>query len=688
MIQAKSSQAAIVAKDYVDYNPETFKGDDRFIECTAEYALAHIEPATFDFLPGKKFLFFDTETYYTGIPANRMPAAVVRRYIKSGSKDIPNDFPFCISLCDGKHSYVIYDDIMNKYAEMRKLSELLSDPSIDKVAHNTTYDMHMCANAKVQIHGRFHDTMYASKLTRGDALTHKLFDVAREAGKILEVSSEGKFDVHPYEPVLQYEQMLDSYKARYKITDYRQFPRELMTNYTGADTWNTCVIFQYLYKMLIQNKQIDLYDKECEVGKVAYWAERSGIPTDPNYKDTLIGELIKEVTEAEEAIYAMAGRMFNVNSGQHLAAVLTDMGYGRHIKYKEPTAAMIAKGQLQGNPSFDKYEMERLENEGIEIISKIQKFKASQKLLNTFAVKIYDMADADNLVHCNFNTIEAKTGRFSISSPSMQNMPRRKDSRVRGAFTAKPGYTLYDFDFKSQEAIVLAHYSRAQFLIDMVNQGHDIHKATASIVYSKTVDEVTKEERGDAKSVGFAITYGAGPAKVANMTGKTIDEAKAIMRRYLRNIPEVDQFIKTANSVMKERGYVKTIDGRRVYAERGREYACVNYVIQGSSAGSTKSRMVDIYKFLRANNYKSQIILQIHDSLNGMIADDEAEELIPYWKWLQTERTMFRLTVPCDVAICNPTWKDKKDIDIEEKQPPQEMLDKMNNYDIWQEGIF
>lgn len=694
MIKAKEQQATIIAKDFTDYNDSTFVGCDKFIECDSDYALAHIEPAAFDFLPGKQFIFFDTETYFTGIPANRMPSSVVRRYIKSGSKDIPNDFPFCLSICDGKHSYVIYDDIRNQYKVMRKMQEILADPSIDNVAHNATFDMHMLANAHIQMRGRIHDTMYMSKLTRGNAFTHRLFDIANEAGNVIKlkpgITNGIKSDdfYQPYQPILQYERMLDSYKARYKITDYRQFPHELMTNYTGADTWNDFTIFAYLYEMLIENNQVELYNKECEVGKVAYWAEREGVPTDPNYKDTLIDELTKEVTEAEEKIYQMAGRMFNVNSGSQLADVLTDMGYGKYIKYKEPTAAMKAKGITQGNACFDKYEMERLSNKGIAIIDQIQKFKSSQKLLNTFAVKIYDMVDAENLIHCNFNTIEAKTGRFSISSPSMQNMPRRKDARVRGAFTAKPGYTLYDFDFKSQEAIVLAHYSKAQFLLDMVNQGHDIHKATASIVYNVPVDDVTKEQRGDAKSVGFAVTYGAGAEKVANMTGKSIDEARQIIAQYMRNIPEVDIFIKTANKVMRERGYVKTIDGRYVYAEKGREYACVNYIIQGSSAGSTKSRMVDIYKFLRANKYRSQIILQIHDSLNGLIADDEAEELLPYWKWLQTDRTTFRITVPCDVAICRPTWKDKTDIDIKEVQPPQEMLDKMNSYDIWQEGIF
>ena len=152
--------------------------------------------------------------------------------------------------------------------------------------------------------------------------------------------------------------------------------------------------------------------------------------------------------------------MFNINSSKQLETVLTKLGYGRHIKYKPPTDAMLAKGIVDGNPSFDKFQMERLEELGVPLIKDIQQFRKSEKLLNTFAIKLYELCDAGNVVHCNINTMEAKTGRFSISNPSMQNMPRRSDSRVRQAFVAPEGYTLYDFDFKAQESLIMTHYSR------------------------------------------------------------------------------------------------------------------------------------------------------------------------------------------------------------------------------------
>ena len=230
------------------------------------------------------------------------------------------------------------------------------------------------------------------------------------------------------------------------------------------------------------------------------------------------------------------------------------------------------------------------------------------------------------------------------------------------------------------------HSSRSQFLMDIINSGGDIHKAVASIIYSIPYDQVSKELRGISKSVEFAIVYGAGPDKVSAMTGLSREESATVMKQFLKNAPEVDTFIKTANKIGKERGRVRTIRKRMVYLERGREYACVNYIIQGSAADSTKTRMVDIHKFLRANGYKTYMSIQVHDSLLQVVADDE-QELLGYLRWLQTERDLFRVPVTVDVAKCTPTWRDKEDIDVEAVQPPEEMLQKMRDYDIWNEGI-
>lgn len=674
IVAKAGAKATIIPRSTNHFDPSTFESQRQpfFVEATAEQVLDEIKPIEFPFLPGHRCIAYDTETFYTGVPANRMPAKVVRRLIKNGSKYIPNDFPFCMSFSDGKKSFAVYDTLENGFKEFKKMKLLLGDRGIDKIGHNLDFDLHMTANVGVDIKGELHDTLYISKLTRPDAFTHNLCDVADEVNS------------RECPTITMYEHMLDSYKAQYRITDYRQFPRMLMTQYTCADTWNALYVFKALYERL--GETLPLYETERQMLLVAYWMERRGIMLDLAYEDKLIPELEEEANAAERAIYDTAGRRFNVNSSAQLYDVLKDLGYEDKVKFRKPTEAMLAKGITKGNPKLDKFEMERLENEGVPLIRDIQTYKNAEKLLNTFARKLYEMRDATGTVHCNINTIEAKTGRFSISSPSMQNMPRRKDSRVRSAFIAPAGYTLYDFDFKSQESIILVHYSKSQYLKDIIDHGGDIHTAVASTIYSIPYDEVSKELRNISKSVEFAIVYGAGASKVSAMTGLSVEESAVVMKKFLKNAPEVDIFINTANKVARERRTVRTIRKRPVCIEHGREYACVNYVIQGSAADSTKGRMVDIHKFLKANNLKTYIILQVHDSLLNCVADDE-QEVIGWLRWLQTERDLFRVQVTVDVAKCTPTWRDKEDVDIEAVKPPEEMLERMRAYDIWNEGI-
>ena len=676
-IKAKNS-AVIVPKHMLHYESGSFADhkDPRFMEASAEMVLRMVQPIRFDFLPNEKFIAVDTETFYTGIDNNRLPGTVVRRWIQQGSKYYPNDFPFCISLSDGTHCFAVYDTLENGFKEFKKLAPILFDPTISKIGHNMDYDLHMLANARVNMRGRFHDTLQLSKLTRANAFTHNLFDVANDL-----------YSEESCPTVTKFESMLKSYKSQHRVTDYRMFPKELMTQYTCADTWNALWVFKELYPIMLANEQLPLYETEAQTMIVTYHMERDGVNIDPEYEGILIPELQKEVDDAERAIYDRAGTTFNINSSQQLFSVLTKMGYGGLIKKKPPTENMLSKGIIDGNPKLDKFEMERLENAGVPLIKDIMQFRKSEKLLNTFAIKLYDMRDFNNVVHCNINTMEAKTGRFSISAPSMQNMPRRNDSRIRTAFIAKEGHTLYDYDFKAQESLIMTHYSRAPYLLNIVNGGGDIHRAVAAVIYSVDINEVDKKLREIAKSVEFAIVYGAGADKVSNMTGLTIAESKMAISTFKHNVPEVDIFIRTANQIIKERGCIKTILGRRVYAERGREYACVNYLCQGSAADSTKGRMVDIYKFLRANNYKTHMILQVHDSLLQQVCDDDDPILLSYLRWLQTERELFRVTVTVDVAKCTPTWREKNDIDVPAIRPPEHMLEAMRNYDIWNDGI-
>lgn len=668
----RKKASSIKERTYMAYSPEAVKALSRpnFIECDAEYALKHINPAPIEGLSGK-WICFDTETEPTGIAANLMPPNVVRRWVSRGSKDIPNDFPFSIQLCDGTNSFCIYDSWSKGFEEFKKLREILSEPSIGKTAHNGKYDLHQCKNAGIDVRGQLFDSLPASKICRAWALTHSLADNAKEIEN----------------GILDFEYMVDEYKSRFRVSNYAQIDRDLLTQYGCADVWNGFYVTKRLLAIAREHEDdgwLPLILLENEIIKITYLAEREGVLIDDSYKDALFESLTLQKDEAERKVYEAAGEFFNMNSGQQLESVLKKLGYGSLIKYGEPTQAMLNKGITRGNPRFRKDDKERMISQGCTILEDIQSYQKAEKLLNSFAKKLYTMKDAENRVHCNFNTAEAKTGRFSISLPSFQNMPRRGESRIRKAFIAPEGYTIYELDYASQESKIMVHYSRDEFLINSLHEGKDIHKIFASMIFAAPYEEVTKDQRQVAKSVEFAIVYGAGAAKVATMSGISEYEAKQVMADVRKRMPSVDVFIKTVNKIAKERGWVKTVRGRRVYLERGREYACVNYCVQGSAADCTKGAMKRVNAYLRGNKYKTKLVLQVHDSMMFYVANDEADIVIPKLKYLMAETNLFRVPITADVGkSTDGTWAGKDDVPVDALAPTPEEQAKMDAYDIW-----
>lgn len=675
MIQRKPELAGIQQRTSLMWSRAALEQckHDNFIECTAEYCLEHIRPSSIPGLPGV-WICFDTETEPTGIDAGVLPPTVVRRWIKRGSKEVPNDFPFCFSICDGTTSFVIYDSWTKGFPELKKLKPLLEDPNINKTLHNAKYDLHMAKNAGINVNGMIFDSLPASKICRAWALTHSLLDNAKEID----------------EGVTEFEFMVDSYKQQFKVTNYAQIDHDLMTQYTGADTWNGFYVAKRLVRIAKEHEAdgwFDLCMLENEIVKITYFAEREGVLIDPEYEEPLMIALKKQADDAEAKVYEEAGCFFNMNSGQQLESVLIKLGYGDLIKYGKPTATMQAKGITKGNPKFRKEDKERMINAGCKILEDIQSYQKAEKLLHSFAEKLYTMKDATDRVHCSFNTVEAKTGRFSISMPSFQNMPRRGESRIRKAFVAPKDYTIYELDYASQESKIMVHYSRSEFLIEALHEGKDIHKIFASMIFATPYEEVIKDQRQIAKSVEFAIVYGAGASKVASMSGIAEYEAKQVMADVRTRMPEIDAFIKTANSVAKDRGWVKTVMGRQVYVEKDREYACVNYIVQGSAADCTKNALRRINKYLRANHYETKFVIQVHDSCMFYVKDSEADTVVPKLLYLMAENELFRVPITADCGISTDgTWAGKEDKDVKPMPPSPEEQKAMDNYNIWEDA--
>lgn len=637
------------------YDPLTFATEHAvpiFKEAaTAQEILDNIVP--YEFM-GRKFIFFDTETHPYYQSSQDVPPGVVRRWVGSGKKAVPQDYPFSLQICDGTKAYAIYDSIENGLKILKCLAPLLEDPTVEKVAHNTKFDMHMTANAGGRIVGKLHDTVVVAKLANENRTDFALRALA----------------AHYPQGITKFEYMVDNYKQLNHVTDYRQIPRELLTQYGCADVWNCFLAFITEYQKIVEDDLVSLYETEMEVMIVLYAMERRGMLTDAEYKNEVISTLTKETEAAEAAVYELAGYMFNMNSGKQVYKVMMEMGV-------DPSVIEISD---KGNPVLDADAMEKLDEVyQIPIISKIQAYKKAEKLLNTYAIGIYSQVDSEGYVHASVNQTEATTGRMSITKPALQTLPKKNKS-IRKMFIPPENATLWFMDLDQIEYRLFAHYAKAAGLIEAINAGHDVHKATGALIFHKDIDNVTDDERGSAKTTNFALVYGQGNEHTAEMLHMTMTETILFKAQYFASIPEAKPFINTVHSVIKQRGFVKNFYGRRRRLSSNDAYKAPNALIQGCAADYIKDKMRNSYKYLVYNNLHSYLSNIVHDELISCIYDDEVQHA-PYLRWLLSDFTNFRCKITAGVERGNPSWGQKEEVNLEFKQPEDDGYLSYNLFD-------
>lgn len=652
------------------YNASTFAQEhakENFIEVDDPLKLLElVQPFE---LNGRKFITFDTETHPHFSDSHLVPKSVVRRWVGTGKTATPQDYPFCISICDGKNSYTIYDNVANNFEKFKQLAPLFENPEIEKIAHNTKFDMHMFANAGLRIVGKLHDTVVLAKLADENRTSYALRDLAaRNKGG-----------------VVKFEYMVDSYKQLNKVKDYRMIPKELLTQYADADVWNCYIEFITDYEKLVTDGLVDLYENELQLMMALYAMERYGMKTDTEYEMPLKESLQQMTDDAERAIYDEAGCMFNINSGKQLYEVLMRLGVDD---------TLIGKTD-KGNPKLDKDALAVLaEVHGVSLVQKILDFRKCEKLLNTYAVGIYEQIDNYNRAHGSINQTEATTGRMSITKPALQTLPK-KDKRIRKMFIPEDGYQMWFMDLDQVEYRLFAHYAKIPGLLSSITNGHDVHAATAALLFNKDLDELLRkvhegnEEaaglRAKAKTINFALIYGVGQSHLAELLKCSETEAAETKARYFSTMPEAKVFINTVYQVIKLRGFVKNFYGRRRRLDSDDCYKAPNALIQGCAADYIKHKVVDIYKFLRYNNMQTRLINIVHDELVIELHESELE-YAPTLRWLLSDFTTFRCPITAGVEYGTPSWGQKVEPDdIGFKEP--ENFD-YRNYNVFDGSVF
>jgi DNA polymerase I len=470
----------------------------------------------------------DTETYHN--PENRH---AVIRYINGA----PNNEPFCVTIYDGITGYYIYKDL-------QKLQPLLADTKIDKILHNSKYDMHMLRNIGLDMHGKIWDTMIImhlineehecrmpdGKTKRSKALknlayhflgedAHELEDLVDDYRKILATNQGKKKDEISYLAV-----------AEANV--------DLMKDYACADTDFTYKIFNILYPQIaVQELQI-AYQTDFNATLEVLETERNGIKTDVQYYTELNESLALEMESIKSHIYNVTGYAFNIQSAAELVEAFSSLG----VEWKWRTE----KGELKTD---DKTltSLTRIGDDKVtDFVNTILSYRDKAKTKDTFVKNMLEYTQPDGRIHPNFNVCPndfdhggTVTGRLSSSDPNFQNIPKG-DDRIRKGIIVDHEYILVEVDADQEEYRVLAHYANDPVFKQFVKDGKDVHTATASLIYNTPyeviAEEVRKKEHGEAydkhiadmrkkaKTVNFGLVYGLGLASFAVALGLKIDE--------------------------------------------------------------------------------------------------------------------------------------------------------------------
>ena len=385
----------------------------------------------------------------------------------------------------------------------------------------------------------------------------------------------------------------------------------------------------------------------------------NGMYLDENELNEFGKELKSQIEKLTKQIHEMAGEEFNINSTKQLGEILFE-------KMKLPVVKKTKSGY-----STDVDVLEKLKKES-PIIEKILEYRQLVKLNSTYVegLKPY-INPKTKRIHSFFHQTITATGRISSTEPNLQNIPTRFElgKRVRKAFKPEEGKVYIDADYSQIELRVLAHISKDEHMINAFKNNEDIHKQAASKVFKTPIEEVTKEQRSDAKAVNFGIVYGISDFGLGEQLGISRKKAKKYIEDYLNEYPGIKKFMEDIIEKAKEQGYVETLFNRRRYIPelQSKNYmvrqfgtrVAMNTPIQGTAADIMKIAMLKVNKELQKRELKSKIILQVHDEMMIEALENEKEEVKEILK--RAMENAIKLDVPLIAEISEATnWYDCK----------------------------
>tara|TARA_Y100000385_G_scaffold291197_1_gene367785 strand:+ start:6654 stop:9497 length:2844 start_codon:yes stop_codon:yes gene_type:complete len=532
-----------------------------------------------------------------------------------------------------------YIPFPESFEESQQLVELFRPffeaTHIEKIGQNLKYDLKVLHKYNIDVKGPLFDTMIAHYLINAD-MRHNM-----------EVLAETYLNYSPISIV-----DLIGKKGKNQLS-MREVSLEKLTEYAVEDADITFQLASHFKKELSDADTLKLFNEiEIPLVKVLASMELEGIKLDTEFLKSLSTDLNNDIATLESKIYEAAGETFNIASPKQLGVIL----------FEKLKLVDKPKKTKTGQYSTAEEVLSYLAKDHT-IIQCILEYRGLSKLKSTYVDALPEQVlESSGHIHTEYMQTVAATGRLSSNNPNLQNIPIRTERgrQVRKAFVPRnEEYTLLAADYSQIELRVIAAMSQEETMLEAFKNGEDIHASTAAKVFNVPLEEVTREQRGNAKTVNFGIIYGVSAFGLSNQTDLNRTEAKELIETYYETYPKLRKYMSSQVDFARDHGYVTTLSNRRRYLKdinsrnaivRGAaERNAVNAPIQGSAADIIKIAMINIYNKLQDGQFKTKMLLQVHDELVFDVYKPELETMKGLIK--EEMEKAYILSVPLDVEL-------------------------------------
>lgn len=509
------------------------------------------------------------------------------------------------------HDYPDAPEQLSREWVLSQLKPWLEDNTKQKVGQHLKYDKNVLANYDITLAGIAYDTMIESYVFNSTATRHDMDSLAQ---------------VYLNYATVHYEDIAG--KGAKQLT-FNQIELEKAAHYAAEDADITLRLHQAIWPKLKAEDGLETVFKDIELplASILSRMEQTGVLIDSQQLAQQSQDLAKRIVELEQEVHDMAGEAFNLGSTKQLQAILFE-------KLELP----IIKKTPKGAPSTSEEVLQELALD-YPLPKLIMEYRGLTKLKSTYTDKLPKMINhRTGRVHTSYHQAVAATGRLSSTDPNLQNIPIRTEAgrKVRKAFVPRDGFKIVAADYSQIELRIMAHLSGDEGLLTAFSEGKDIHRATAAEVFNVSVEDVTDNQRRSAKAINFGLIYGMSAFGLARQLNVSRQEAQAYMDTYFERYPGVLQYMDDTRESAKEKGYVETVFGRRLYLpdikasngarRKGAERAAINAPMQGTAADIIKKAMIAVDSWIRDEASEDVIMMmQVHDELVFEIKQDKID---------------------------------------------------------------